>query len=119
MKSAVGTRPHARAVEGTDQHPRAPHETDLNLGSQRRAPCRTRLAPRPLAWAQSALTATTAAVIMTLEPVFAGVLAFALGESSLGWVGWAGGILIVGGMAVAELRPRQCCDALAPRVECC
>ena len=64
------------------------------------------------AWAQSALTATTAAVVMTMEPVFAGVLAFALGESGLGWLGWVG-------MTLAELGPRQCCDAMAPRVECC
>lgn len=71
------------------------------------------------AWAQSALTATTAAVIMTMEPVFAAVLAVVLGESGLGQVGWAGGLLVVTGMALAELGPRQCCDAIAPRVECC
>jgi drug/metabolite transporter (DMT)-like permease len=71
------------------------------------------------AWAQSALTATTAAVVMTMEPVFAAVLAVALGEQGLGWVGWAGGVLVVAGMGLAELGPRNCCDALAPRVECC
>ena len=71
------------------------------------------------AWAQSALTATTAAVVMTMEPVFAAVIAIALGESGLGWLGWAGGLLVVAGMALAELGPRQCCDAMAPRVECC
>ncbi|WP_353509724.1 DMT family transporter [Intrasporangium sp.] len=71
------------------------------------------------AWAQAALTATTAAVVMTMEPFFAAVLAVALGESGLGWLGWAGGLLIVGGMTLAELGPRECCDAMAPRVECC
>ena len=71
------------------------------------------------AWAQSALTATTAAVVMTMEPVFAAVVAVALGERGLGWVGWAGGVLVVAGMGLAELGPRNCCDALAPRVECC
>lgn len=71
------------------------------------------------AWAQSALTATTAAVVMTMEPFFAAALAVAVGESGLGWLGWAGGLLIVGGMTLAELGPRQCCDAMAPRVECC
>ena len=71
------------------------------------------------AWAQSALSATTAAVVMTMEPVFAAVLAVALGEAGLGWAGWAGGILVVAGMALAELGPRECCDAMAPRVECC
>ena len=71
------------------------------------------------AWAQSALTATTAAVVMTMEPVFAAVLAVVLGESGLGRVGWAGGLLVVTGMALAELGPRQCRDAIASRVECC
>ncbi len=71
------------------------------------------------AWAQSALTATAAAVVMTMEPVFAAVLAAARGETGLGWVGWTGGLLVVAGMALAELGPRDCCDAMAPRVECC
>ena len=71
------------------------------------------------AWAQSALTATTAAVVMTMEPVFAAVLAFALGERGLGWPGWVGGLLVVASMFLAELGPRQCCDAVSPRVECC
>jgi drug/metabolite transporter (DMT)-like permease len=71
------------------------------------------------AWAQSALTATTAAVVMTMEPVFAAALALALGERGLGLLGWAGGLLVVASMFLAELGPRQCCDALSPRVECC
>jgi drug/metabolite transporter (DMT)-like permease len=71
------------------------------------------------AWAQSALTATTAAVVMTMEPVFAGLTAFALGERGLGWLGWAGGLLVVAGMGLAELGPRRCCDAVSPRIECC
>jgi drug/metabolite transporter (DMT)-like permease len=54
-----------------------------------------------------------------MEPVFAAVLAAAVGEAGLGWVAWAGGLLVVAGMALAELGPRECCDALAPRVECC
>jgi drug/metabolite transporter (DMT)-like permease len=71
------------------------------------------------AWAQSALSATTAAVVMTSEPVFAAVLAVAAGERGLGAGGWVGGLLVVGAMVVAELGPRECCDALSPRVECC
>jgi drug/metabolite transporter (DMT)-like permease len=67
------------------------------------------------AWAQSSLSATTAAVVMTMEPVFAAALALALGEQGLGWVGWAGGLLVVAGMSMAELGPRQCCDALSTR----
>jgi drug/metabolite transporter (DMT)-like permease len=71
------------------------------------------------AWAQSALTATTTAVTMTMEPVFAAVIAVAAGERGLSPVGWLGGLFVATGMAVAELGPRHCCDALAPRVECC
>ena len=71
------------------------------------------------AWAQSSLTTTTAAVVMTMEPVFAAVIALAFGESGLGWLGWVGGLLVVGGMALAEVGPRDCCHAMAPRVECC
>jgi drug/metabolite transporter (DMT)-like permease len=71
------------------------------------------------AWAQSALTATTAAVVMTMEPVFAALLAFGLGERGLTSTGWVGGLLVVASMFLAELGPRQCCDALTPRVECC
>jgi drug/metabolite transporter (DMT)-like permease len=71
------------------------------------------------AWAQSALTATTAAVVMTMEPAFAALLAATVGDECLPAVGWLGGMLIVSSMFVAELGPRQCCDALSPRVECC
>jgi drug/metabolite transporter (DMT)-like permease len=71
------------------------------------------------AWAQSALTATTAAVVMTMEPVFAALIAATVGDERLPTVGWLGGMLIVSSMFVAELGPRECCDALAPRVECC
>lgn len=71
------------------------------------------------AWAQSVLTAVTAAVVMTMEPVFAAVLATAAGEQGLHRVGWVGGLLVVASMLLAELGPRKCCDALSPRVECC
>jgi drug/metabolite transporter (DMT)-like permease len=71
------------------------------------------------AWAQSALTAAQAAIIMTMEPVFAAALAALLGERGLSPLAWSGGLLIVASMLLAELGPRRCCDALAPRVECC
>jgi drug/metabolite transporter (DMT)-like permease len=71
------------------------------------------------AWAQSALSATTAAVVMTMEPVFAAAIATALGGEHLPVAGWIGGLLVVSSMFVAELGPRECCDALAPRIECC
>jgi drug/metabolite transporter (DMT)-like permease len=71
------------------------------------------------AWAQSGLSATRAAVIMTLEPVFAAALAVALGGERPSAVAITGGLIVVASMFVAELGPRQCCDAMSPRVECC
>ena len=71
------------------------------------------------AWAQSGLSATQAAVVMTLEPVFAAALAAALGGEHISVVAIAGGLIVVASMFVAELGPRDCCDAMSPRVECC
>jgi drug/metabolite transporter (DMT)-like permease len=71
------------------------------------------------AWAQSAISATAAAVTMTMEPVFAAVIATASGERALGPSQWLGGCLVVGGMSLAEVGARRCCDALTPRVGCC
>jgi drug/metabolite transporter (DMT)-like permease len=71
------------------------------------------------AWAQSGLSATAAAVVMTLEPVFAAALAAGVGGERLSAVAVAGGLIVVASMFVAELGPRECCDAMSPRVECC
>jgi drug/metabolite transporter (DMT)-like permease len=71
------------------------------------------------AWAQSGLSATQAAVVMTLEPVFAAALAAAVGGEHLSVAAAAGGLIVVASMFVAELGPRDCCDAMSPRVECC
>lgn len=71
------------------------------------------------AWAQSALTATTAAVVMAMEPVFAALIAATIGGETLPPAAWLGGMVVVSSMFVAELGPRECCDAQAPRVECC
>jgi drug/metabolite transporter (DMT)-like permease len=71
------------------------------------------------AWAQSALTAAVAAVVMTMEPLFAAVFGTVIGGESLSPAAWAGGLLILSSMLLAEFGPRHCCDALSPRVECC
>lgn len=71
------------------------------------------------AWAQSGLSATQAAVVMTLEPVFAAGLAAAVGGERLSAVAIAGGLIVVVSMFIAELGSRKCCDAMSPRVECC
>lgn len=71
------------------------------------------------AWAQSGLSATRAAVVMTLEPVFVAAIAAAVGDEHLSAAAIAGGLVVVASMFVAELGPRECCDAMSPRVECC
>jgi drug/metabolite transporter (DMT)-like permease len=71
------------------------------------------------AWAQGALTATSAAVIMTMEPVFAALLAVVVAGEVLAPTAWLGGLLVVVAMGTAEIGVRDCCDVVAPRVECC
>lgn len=71
------------------------------------------------AWAQAGLSATQAAVVMTLEPLFAAMIATAAGGESLSAVGAVGGLIMVAAMFVAELGPRECCDGMTPRLECC
>jgi drug/metabolite transporter (DMT)-like permease len=69
------------------------------------------------AWSQSHLTATTAAVIMTLEPAFAAAIAVGIGGEVLTSRMWLGAGAIIAAMFIAELGPRECCDAEVPRVE--
>ncbi len=56
------------------------------------------------AWAQTRLSATQAAVILTTEPVFAAVFAVALGGETLGLSAIAGGMLVVAAMYLIQLR---------------
>ena len=56
-------------------------------------------------WAQAHLTATRAAIIMTMEPVFAAVFAVALGGEHLTARMLAGGLLVLAAMYVVELTP--------------
>ena len=56
-------------------------------------------------WAQSQLPATRAAIIMTMEPVWAAAFAVALGGEVLGPRAVAGGLLVVAAMYVVELGP--------------
>jgi drug/metabolite transporter (DMT)-like permease len=73
-------------------------------------------------WAQSLIDATRAAVVMTMEPVFAGAFAVLLGGEVLGLRTLLGGALVVCAMYVVQLGPRSTEDApvldpLAPRLE--
>ena len=58
-------------------------------------------------WAQAHLTATRAAIIMTMEPVFAGLFAVLLGGERLGLRVVLGGGLVLAAMYLVELGPRR------------
>lgn len=58
-------------------------------------------------WAQSELTASRAAIVMALEPVFAAFFAVLLGGESLTARMLLGGSLVVTAMYVIELAPRR------------
>jgi drug/metabolite transporter (DMT)-like permease len=53
-------------------------------------------------WAQQRTSATRTALLFALEPVFAGVFGYALAGDRLGAVGWAGCVVILAGIALAE-----------------
>lgn len=58
-------------------------------------------------WAQAHLPATRAAIVMTLEPVFAAGFAVTLGEESATWRMVVGGALVVTAMYAVELVGRR------------
>jgi len=58
-------------------------------------------------WAQAHLAATRAAIIMTMEPVWAGLFAVALGGERLGPRVVLGGGLVLAAMYLVELGPRR------------
>lgn len=67
-------------------------------------------------WAQSLMSATRAAVVLTMEPVFAGLAAVAAGEH-LDWRVPAGGALVLAAMYLVELGPRAGREAEIGRLE--
>jgi drug/metabolite transporter (DMT)-like permease len=68
-------------------------------------------------WAQAHLAPTRAAVVMTMEPVFAGVFGVAFGGDSLGVRVVSGAVLVLAAMYTVELGPRQAEDARFERFE--
>lgn len=58
-------------------------------------------------WAQAHLPPTRAAIVMTLEPVFAAGFAVAFGNDALTWRMLGGGALILAAMYLVELAPRS------------
>ena len=55
-------------------------------------------------WAQARMGATRAAIVMTLEPVFAALFAVLAGQEALTWRMVVGGVLVLAAMYLVELR---------------
>ena len=68
-------------------------------------------------WAQAHLPPTRAAVVMTMEPVFAGVFGVAFGGDDLTARIVLGALLVLGAMFLVELGPRRAADAQVERLE--
>lgn len=58
-------------------------------------------------WAQARMSATRAAIVMTLEPVFAAFFAVVAGQEGLTWRMAVGGVLVLTAMYLVELRGRR------------
>jgi drug/metabolite transporter (DMT)-like permease len=58
------------------------------------------------AWAQRRVEPARASIINLLEPVVAGFVGYAVGER-LGWGGYVGALIILGGIVVAEVGARR------------
>lgn len=67
-------------------------------------------------WAQARMEPTRAAVILTMEPVFAGITGYLTGDE-ITWRILVGGSLVVGAMLLVELGPRRGRDATVPHLE--
>lgn len=67
-------------------------------------------------WSQARMEPTRAAVILTMEPVFAGITGYLTGDE-ITWRILLGGSLVVGAMLLVELGPRRGRDATVPHLE--
>jgi drug/metabolite transporter (DMT)-like permease len=68
-------------------------------------------------WSQAQLAPTRAAVVLTMEPVFAGIFGVTVGGDHLGPRIVIGGVLVLAAMYTVELGPRKSRDALVQRFE--
>jgi drug/metabolite transporter (DMT)-like permease len=68
-------------------------------------------------WAQAHLHPTRAAVVMTMEPVFAGIFGVAVGGDDLTARLVTGALLVLAAMYLVELGPRHAADATVERLE--
>ncbi len=67
-------------------------------------------------WAQAHLSATRAAVVMTMEPVFAGIFGVTVGGDRLGARTVVGALLVLAAMFLVELGPRRAAEADVERL---
>ncbi|HEY0775507.1 MAG TPA: DMT family transporter, partial [Nocardioidaceae bacterium] len=67
-------------------------------------------------WAQSHLPPTRAAIIMTMEPVFAAFFAVLLGGESVTARMAVGGAMVLAAMLLVELVPRRKIEAEVPHI---
>jgi drug/metabolite transporter (DMT)-like permease len=67
-------------------------------------------------WAQAHLPPTRAAIIMTMEPVFAAFFAVLLGGESVTLRMALGGVMVLTAMLVVELVPRRKIEAEVPHI---
>lgn len=67
-------------------------------------------------WAQAHLAPTRAAIVMTMEPVFAAVFAVLFGGESTTWRLLLGGGLVLAAMYVVELTPRRPVEGEVPHI---
>ena len=65
-------------------------------------------------WAQSIITPTHAAVILTLEPLFAGVFGVLLGNEPLTWRIILGALFMLTAMYIVQLKPQNVDKKLMP-----
>ena len=68
-------------------------------------------------WAQAHLAPTRAAVVMTMEPVFAGIFGVAFGGDDLTVRIIVGALLVLAAMFLVELGPRRAAEAKVERLE--
>jgi drug/metabolite transporter (DMT)-like permease len=68
-------------------------------------------------WAQAHLPPTRAAVVMTMEPVFAGLFAVVVAGETIGWRTVAGAALVFAAMVLTEVGPRHGAEGEHERLE--